>query len=231
MRWLWSFFTSSIGAKVIMALTGSVLVLFILGHMVGNLQVFIGQDALNTYAHFLQSKQGMLWVVRGTLLAFLILHVWSSARLTLDNRAARPVSYQSLKPIRSTFTSRNMFVTGFMVLAFLTYHLLHFTVKVTNPEYGTLVDSAGRPDVYGMVVLGFSQPLIAGTYIVAMVLLGLHLSHAISSTFQSLGINTPKWFWLTDKLGPVVAVIVVVGNLTMPVAALAGRLPLPGGVN
>ena len=125
-----------------------------------------------------------------------------------------------------------MWVTGFVVLAFLTFHLLHFTVRVTHPEYQQLVEHVGpetRPDVYTMVVMGFREPVVAITYVVAMLLLGLHLSHAISSAFQTMGLNTSKYRPITEKVGPVTAVIVVIGNVTMPLAILAGKVPLPPG--
>ncbi len=230
MRWLWNLTISSIGAKVLMALTGVVLVGFVFGHMIGNLQVFVGQETLNNYAVFLHSKPALLWVVRVGLLSCFVVHVIFSARLTLLNQAARPVAYQARKPLRSTFASRNMFVTGFVVLAFLLFHLAHFTWRITHPQYSELTDAAGRFDVYSMVILSFRDPIIAGSYIVAMILLGLHLSHAVSSIFQSLGLNTPLWFALTDKVGPVIAVIVVLGNLSMPIAILAGWVSLPPGV-
>jgi succinate dehydrogenase / fumarate reductase cytochrome b subunit len=233
MRWLIGFLTSSIGAKVLMALTGAILVGFVVGHMVGNLQVFAGQDTLNDYAEFLHSKPLALWLVRLGLLGSFVLHVFFSARLTLLNKAARPVPYANATPLKSTFTSRNMFVTGALVLSFLVYHLLHFTLQATGEGFDALVQDLGggmtRPDVYSMVVLGFQNVWVSLAYIVAMVFLGLHLSHAISSAFQSLGLNTPRFFGITDKLGPIVAVIVVAGNLTMPLSILFGWVQLPGG--
>lgn len=229
MRWLIGFVLSSIGAKILMASTGIVLVAFLFGHMIGNLQVFAGQDTLNAYAAFLHNKPLMLWTVRGFMLACFVLHVFFSARLTLLNQQARPIGYAKQVAIKSTFTSRNMFVTGALVLAFLVFHLLHFTFRTTHPEYASLVDSDGRMDVYAMVVLGFRDPWIAGTYIVAMLLLGLHVSHAVSSIFQTLGLTSKNFFGVTERLGPIVATLLVLGNLTMPIAALVGCLSLPSG--
>jgi succinate dehydrogenase / fumarate reductase cytochrome b subunit len=233
MGWLVRFLTSSIGAKVLMALTGVVLVGFIIGHLAGNLQLYAGQDTLNDYAELLQSKPLLLWLVRTGLLASFLLHVVFSARLTLLNRQARPVAYASYEPLKSSFSSRNMFVTGAMVLAFLIYHLLHFTLLATGEGYEALVQDIGggftRPDVYSMVVLSFQNLWVSLVYIAAMVLLGLHLSHAVSSMFQSLGLNSPRFAGTIEKIGPALAVIVVAGNISMPVAVLLGWIGLPGG--
>ncbi len=229
MRWFWSFFTSSVGAKVIMAVTGVALVAFLIGHMVGNLQVFAGPDKLNAYAEWLHEHVKLLWTVRLGLIAVALVHIYSSLRLTLLNRAARPISYAMHKPVKSTFSSRWMFVTGFLVLAFLIYHLLQFTFVALNPEYAQLVDGLGRKDVYSMVVLGFQNVWVAGSYVIAMVLLGLHLNHAVASMFQTLGVNHPRYNGILHSLGPIAAIVIAVGNITMPVAILLGYVKLPTG--
>ncbi|MBI5507664.1 MAG: succinate dehydrogenase cytochrome b subunit [Deltaproteobacteria bacterium] len=230
MRWLVNLALSSIGAKVVMALTGLVLVAFLVGHMVGNLQVLGGQEPLNAYAAFLHSKPALLWVVRSGLILAAVLHIVSSVRLTWLNNAARPVAYAVKRPILSSFASRNMLVTGLVVFAFLVYHLLQFTWRLTNPAFSQLHDAQGRLDVYSMVVLSFSERLIAGAYVVALLLLGLHLWHAIGSTFQSLGLTTPKYRRLIDAVSLLVCAVLVVGNVSMPVAILMGLVQLPAGV-
>lgn len=220
-----SFFFSSVGAKIVMAVTGFLLAVFVLGHMAGNLQVFAGPEKLNNYAHMLQSLGGLLWVARALLLVTLVLHVWSSTRLTLMNRAARPVPYVNKGNVQTTIASRNMYITGAMILFFLAYHLAQFTFGVTNPDI-MLKDPMGQPNVYGMVVAGFSNPIISGLYIIAMVLLGLHLSHGVSSMFQSIGINRPGYNRFVNAIGPVVAGLIVLGNISMPIAALAGLVTI-----
>jgi len=230
MRWLMNVLTSSIGAKALMAATGLILVLFLVGHMVGNLQLFGGPDMLNGYAEFLHSKPLVLWVVRLGMIAAVLLHILYSIRLTLLNNRARPTAYKLKRPISSTFASRNMFLTGLVVAAFVTYHLLHFTFRATHPAFATLKDAHGRFDVYSMVVQSFSDPLIAGAYIVALVLLGLHLWHAIGSTFQSLGLMSPKLQPIVSAMSLALAGLLVLGNVAMPIAVLLGLVARTQGV-
>lgn len=226
MSGLTKFFYTSVGAKMVMAVTGFLLFAFVLGHMAGNLQVFAGADKLNSYAAFLQSNQVLLWFVRASLLVILVLHVWSSSRLTLDNRAARGTSYVVNKPVKASFPSRNMYLTGAMVFFFVAYHLAHFTLGWTHPEIKAFIDPLGRPDVYRMVVVGFSSVWVSSTYIIAMVLLGIHLWHGASSMFQSLGMTRPRYRGFFDGFGPVFASLIVLGNVSMPIAILAGLVPL-----
>jgi succinate dehydrogenase / fumarate reductase cytochrome b subunit len=216
------FFYSSVGAKVVMAVTGFLLFIYVLGHMLGNWQVFAGPERLNAYAEFLHSHMGLLWTARAVLFVCLVLHVWSASRLTLDNRAARPVSYVVNRPVKAGLASRNMYLTGAMIFFFVTYHILQFTVRVTNPEYATLRDAQGNFNVYAMVVEGFSNPLISAVYIIAMILLGIHLWHGISSMFQSLGLVRPRYRRFVDTLGPAIASIIIVGEIAMPISILAG---------
>lgn len=229
MGWLVKFAKSSIGAKVVMALTGIVLVGFIFGHLAGNLQVFIGQDALNTYAALLHSKPALLWVVRAGLVVAVLMHIGSGIRLSMLNRAARgPEGYRKKQNVKAGLSGRTMALSGVMLLAFLIYHLLHFTVGNVLPEYYILVDSLGRQDVYSMFVSGFQIPAISGSYIVAVVLLGMHLNHGIASMFQSLGLTSARWAPAINILGPVLAWVVIIGNVSMPVAVLMGYITLPG---
>lgn len=224
------FLQSTILSKVVMAATGLLLVLFILGHMIGNLQMYLGQDKMNTYAATLQGLGGMLWLIRAALLLFLVLHVITSVRLKLLNMSARPVPYSKKATVVASLTSRTMMWTGSMIFFFVTYHLLHFTIKATNPMYGELVDATGRHDVYSMVVLGYQNVLISVTYIVAMILLGFHLFHAIASMFQTLGVNHPKYTPMIHGLGAVLAIVIVGGFLSIPFGVLFGWIALPAGV-
>jgi len=228
MSWLWRLVTSSIGAKVLMAVTGLALLGFLVGHLVGNLQVFVGQDVLNTYAKWLHDHHVLIWTARTGVIAAFALHVLSSMRVTLLNQMARPVGYKMKKAVQSTFSSRNMFVTGTLVFAFVTYHLLQFTFLTTNPEYATLVDATGRKDVYTMMLLGFRNNWIAGTYILSMLLLCLHLNHAIGSSLQTLGFNHPRYFAVLRRLTLMFSVALSVGFLTIPIAIQLGYVASTG---
>ena len=217
-------FSSSVGTKFLVALTGIILVLFVIGHMLGNLQIFLGPEAINSYAAFLKSKPGPLWAARFGLLAALVIHVWGITRLTLTNRAARPIGYHISKTVQSTLSSRTMVMSGLVLLAFVICHLLHFTLGMTHPEHFQLRDSLGRHDVYSMTILGFQQPFVSVSYILAMGLLGLHLDHGIASAFQTTGCGRANLRPLLERLGRGVAVIVVVGNIAIPVTTLLGLI-------
>lgn len=230
MNWLVRGLRSSVGTKYLMAISGVALLLFVIAHMAGNLLVFAGQDALNEYAAGIKGLGPLLWVMRAGLLGIALLHVACAARLTLQNRAARPVAYEQLQPLRSTYASRTMVMSGVIILAFVAFHLLHFTLGATHPEHFALQDAQGRHDVYSMVLLGFRQVPVAIAYVVAMVLLGLHLSHGIASLFQTVGWTAPKYRAFTTWTGRGIAALIVLGNCAMPLAALCRVLPLPDGL-
>lgn len=215
---------STVMVKYLVAASGGVLVAFVFAHMVGNLQVYLGPEALNSYAASIQAMGGLLWVARLGLLAALLVHVWGIATLTLRNRAARHAQYEVKRPLLSTFASRHMLLTGLILLSFVTYHLLHFTIGVTDPQHFNLYDSAGRHDVYSMVVHGFRDPGVAFFYILSMVLLGLHLGHGIGSAFRSAGLSGPRLRSTFEGLGRLVAVVVVVGNISIPLTCWMGLL-------
>lgn len=221
---------SSIGSKVVMAVTGLALVLFVIIHMAGNLQMFAGQDAMNQYGVTLRKMPLLLWIARLGLLGIAILHIVISIRLTLANRAARPVRYEREKTVQASRSSRLMIISGLIILAFLIYHLLHLTLGVTDPTNFALHDGQGRHDVYNMVIAGFKNPLIAGGYIIAMVLLFSHLGHGASSWMQTLGWNHPKYNGLIEKIGPVISWLVCLGFISIPVAVLLGILKPVGGM-
>ncbi len=220
MSWLSRGLGSSVGLKFLAAISGLFLLLFVIGHMLGNLQVFIGPEQLNAYAAKLQGLGPGLWVIRFGLLAIFVLHVFVVAKLQTDNWKARPVGYDHLKPLKSTTASRTMIWSGLLIFAFVTYHLLHFTVKSTHMALHQEVD--GMPDVYGMVIHGFQQAPVAIAYIVAMVILFFHLKHGIASLFQSLGWNAPKYRVFTERLGLGVAALILIGNVSMPLLILLG---------
>jgi succinate dehydrogenase / fumarate reductase cytochrome b subunit len=229
MNWFFRGLRTTVGLKLVMGTTGVLLFLFVLAHMLGNLQVFAGPEQLNAYAEHIQDLGPLLWVARVGLLFVFVVHVSSAVALTLRNRAARPVPNQLKRPLASTYASRTMFMSGLVVLAFLVYHLAHLTFGLVDPSAYTLHDAQGRHDVYSMVVRGFQHAPIAVSYVVAMALLAFHLKHGIASLFQSLGFNQPKYRALTERIGLGAAWIVFLGNVSMPLAALFGVVRLPGG--
>jgi succinate dehydrogenase / fumarate reductase cytochrome b subunit len=212
---------SSLGSKYVMAVTGLGLVGFVIVHMLGNLQLFLGPDALNAYAKSLKSIPELLWAARLGLLAIFVLHIVYSIRLTLHNRGARPIPYAFTKQYReATFASRTMIYTGLVLLAFVIFHLAHFTFFLIDPSYMNLVDEQGRHDVYRMTIYGFRNPVVTASYVLAMFFLALHLSHGFQSAFQSLGLNHPRWMSLLKKTSLAIAVIVFTGNISMPLFVL-----------
>jgi len=227
MGWIIKLFRSSVGAKVLMAVTGVALVGFVLAHLAGNLQIYIGREAFNSYAFFLKSKPGLVWAMRLGIIIAALLHILSGLRLAALNRAARgPEGYRKKRHRRAGLFGRSMPLSGLTLLAFIVYHLMHFTLGIAHRQNFERIDALGRHDVYGMFVLGFQNPLISATYVLAMVLLGMHLSHGITSMFQSIGLTAPKYRPLIDRVGPLVSLVVVAGNISMPVAVLTGYITL-----
>ncbi|MCY4534117.1 MAG: succinate dehydrogenase cytochrome b subunit [Bryobacterales bacterium] len=216
--------TSTVGIKYLVAGSGAILVTFVFFHMLGNLQIYLGPDALNSYAELIKSSPGLIWGARTGLLLALMVHVWGIATLSVRNRAARAHGYDIQRPLLSSFASRHMLLTGLVLLAFVVYHLLHFTIGATHPEHFGLYDGQGRHDVYSMVVLGFREPLVSLSYILAMGLLGLHLAHGVGSAFRSAGLSGPRFRSTLEGCGRLLAVIVVAGNISIPLACLAGLL-------
>jgi len=175
-------FRSTLGKKFIMAVTGLGLFAFVILHMLGNLQIFLGPEQINAYGAFLQSKPELVWSARIGLLVIVILHIWSAISLSAENRAARPTKYANARPVGSSYASRTMLMSGLIIFCFIVYHLLHFTVQVpainlTGQNFVQLEDQAHRHDVYRMMVIGFSNVWVSLFYILGMVLLCLHLSH------------------------------------------------------
>lgn len=222
-------FGSSLGKKYIMAISGLALFLFVVVHMLGNLQVFLGPEAINAYGHFLQSKPELVWASRLGLLALVILHIWSAIKLSAENRAARPKPYGYYKVVAASYASRTMLVSGLVILTFVIYHLLHFTVQVeginfTGTNFLKLEDAKHRHDIYNMIVIGFSNPVISIFYIVSMALLSLHLSHGLASMFQSFGWKNRKYGKVIDRFALASAAILIVGYSIIPLAVMIGFL-------
>lgn len=243
-----SFFGSSIGRKILMAVSGLILIGFVVGHLVGNLQVFQGPDHLNGYAVFLRQMGPMLWIARIVIIVAVVVHVWAATVLTLENKSARGSEpYGINHTIRATLSSRTMRLTGYVVLAFLIYHLAHFTwgwaqsatfkenlqhYRLTS-EYrvaGLVAVDAGKDveNVYDMVVLGFSNPVVSLFYIVAVGLLSFHLLHGFDSMFQTLGLRSSRWARGLRTFTILFCLVYFLGNLSIPGAVLTGYLKPSG---
>ena len=221
---------SSVGKKILMAITGFVAFGYIIGHMLGNLQIFIGPDQINTYAKVLHTYPALLWVVRSALIVAFGGHIWLGAQLKLENLAARPTAYERRNTVKATLASRTMIWTGLTVFAFVVYHLLHFTATTINPGFEHLTDAQGRHDTYSMVILGFQSVPVAVMYFLAVGLVCYHLSHGIASMFQSMGWNNRDTEKRLRLISVAISTLVFLGYASVPLAVLLGRLqPLTGG--
>lgn len=220
------FYQSSIGKKILVALTGAMMILFLAGHMLGNLLVFAGPDTLNAYAKKLHDLGPLLWLIRLALLAILVLHIVGTVQLTIANKAARAQAYGVDATRKASKSSRTMIWSGLTILAFLIYHLMHYTWGVANdyynPENARYFLPGGDHNVYNMVIDGFGWAPASLFYIVAMGLLFMHLSHGFASVFQTLGLTTPKSRPVIELTGKAVAAILFAGNALMPLAIMAG---------
>ena len=210
---------------MIVAITGIILILFVIGHLLGNLQIFLGPDWINGYSQHLRDLGPLLWAIRLFLLCTVVVHIYVTIRLAIENRRARPEAYIDKEHVKATFASRHMVMSGLIILAFLIYHLAHLTFRKTDARFALLEpDPLNHYDVYSMMIYGFQNYLVSGFYILGMWLLALHLSHGSSSFFQSLGLNNRT---LTPRLafgGRVFAWLLFVGYTSIPVAVLLGLI-------
>ena len=213
---------TSVGSKVLVALTGLALAGFVVFHMLGNLQVFEGREALNTYAAFLREMPMVLWTARLSLFGVVLLHISMAVRLAWQNRQARPIGYAAREYRRASLASRTMAFTGSLLLLFIIFHLLHLTAGMVDTSFPDRLDAQGHRDVFGKIVHAFQNPLFVAIYLAAQLILGFHLSHALSSSLQTLGIEHPILDRLFRGAGPAVALLVVVGNMTIILAIAFG---------
>lgn len=241
---------SSLGKKYIMALSGLVLSLFVLGHMLGNLQVFGDPYLINAYGYKLQHlPYGLLWIIRLFLLLCVAAHIWAAITLKIENKKARPQDYEVNATVQASLASRTMIMSGLIILIFLIFHLLHYTVRaVPGHEYNhsiltsdgteypaevllikngqTVVDAFGKPlqvhNVHDMMIAGFSYPLISIFYLIGTYLLCMHLSHGVSSMFQSLGLRNEAWRYRLDKFAKVYGWVTFVGYASIPLSIWFG---------
>lgn len=214
------FYDAPIGKKAVMAVTGVVLFGFVLGHMLGNLQIFLPPDGngvypIDAYGEALHHNAPLLWGTRITLLVAVVLHIVSAIQLAQAKNAARPIAYARQKPIVSTYASRTMYWSGPILAAFIVYHLLHFTTGTAHPNFKFL-------SVHANVVSGFSVWYVSVVYIVAMAMLCLHLYHGVWSLFQSLGFAHPRYVPRIRIAAKGFAALVAIGNISIPLAVLLG---------
>lgn len=221
-------FSSSLGKKYLMALTGIVLIGFVFVHMAGNLQMLAGQEQINAYAHSLQSLPWfVLWGSRLFLLACVVLHAWTAFALIAENRKARPRPNEVEVTKKAGWSSLYMGLTGSILLSFIVFHLLHYTIRIIYPEYDKMTTIVGSPDgseihdVYKMVLSGFRFEAVSVFYVVSMFLLCRHLAHGVSSVFQSLGIRSESWRSRLEMAAEGYAWLIFVGFSIVPVAVLA----------
>jgi succinate dehydrogenase / fumarate reductase cytochrome b subunit len=214
-----SFLGSTVGRKIVMAVTGLILFGFVVGHMAGNMQVYLGAEALNAYAEGLRHilHGAGIWIARGTLLAAAALHVWAFVGLSSRSMAARAVGYREKQHQKSTFASRTMRISGIAIAAFVVYHLLHLTTGSVHPDFVP-------GDAYHNFVAGFQRRGASAAYIVAMLFLGLHLWHGVWSVFQTLGLSHPRYRSMARGFASAITFVIVAGNLSFPIAVLTGLI-------
>ncbi|MFZ4775789.1 MAG: succinate dehydrogenase cytochrome b subunit [Terrimicrobiaceae bacterium] len=220
-----SWLFSSIGKKTIVALTGIILVMFVAGHLLGNFTIYLGRDWLNWYAAHLQSLGPLLWVIRLVLLGVVGSHILFTMLLWKENQAARPKKYIASDPIKTTVFARTMRLSGLIVLAFIIFHLAHFTAGLVDPSFKNMeamLDGHEVHDCYGMVVKGFSNVPVVILYIVGLTLLTMHLSHGLGSLFQTLGITNRKLRPVLEIATRGIAWLLYLGYISIPLSVLTG---------
>ena len=200
-----------------MAVTGVILFLFVVGHLLGNLQIFAGPERLNAYAAFLKSTGEILWAVRVVLLVALVLHIVAAVQVSLASKRARPIPYAVKKNVETGYAARTMLWSGPLIFVYVVYHLAMFTFLATGPGYSPT-------DVYRNEVLAFRVPAISAVYVLAIVFLGMHLYHGAWSMLHTLGASNPRYRVLRRKVAPAVAIAITVGYIAIPVAVLAGLI-------
>lgn len=210
-----NFMYSTVGKKIVMSLTGAMLLSFVLIHMLGNLQLYAGPTKLNAYAAFLKSAPMLLWGARLMLLCVVSLHVLIGITLAYRNFRSRPIAYTKYRSHPYAWVSRNVLWAGLLIAGFVAYHLLHFTLGVVHPSFDS-------DNVYQNVILGFSYWPASLCYGIAMIGLGLHVYHGAWSMFQSVGIDAPRQGLWRRYFATAVTILILAGNLSFPIAVLFG---------
>ncbi len=216
--------TSTVGRKILMAVTGLLLAGFITVHLLGNMSVFAGSEAINIYAEKLHSLGPIVWIFRGIMLALFAVHITFGIQLSMENSSASPEAYAIKKKLKTTFAAESMIYTGVILLMFLVYHLLHFTMHVVHTDATAAIQNLvnGRPDVFSMVKLSFEKVFVSLVYIAAMFALFFHLSHGLSSFVQTLGFNNGPSQDKVIAVGKLVAVVFLIGYVMIPFVFLVG---------
>jgi succinate dehydrogenase / fumarate reductase, cytochrome b subunit len=220
------FYDAPIGKKAVMAVTGVILVGYVVAHLLGNLQIYSpNPDQINTYAAFLHNPNNavLLWTARIILLAAVILHITASVQLFRQNRAARPVAYYKKDDLPTSYAARTMIWSGPIVAAFVIFHVLHLTAGAILPTHD-LGGNPATPDVRYNVISGFQNYAVSGFYIFAMILLCMHLYHGMWSMLQSLGISHPRYTPKLKKASAILAILIAIGNCSIPIAVMTGLL-------
>jgi len=228
MRRVVALYRSSVGKKILMAFTGFIWFGFLIGHMAGNLKAFQGADAFNEYAHHLRifgepilPEEGFLWAFRALMLAAFVIHAWLAWETSRSSWAARGSRYRQQKSLNFDFASGLMRWGGVLILVFLVYHILHMTTGTVHPAFDA--GGPGRiPDAYHNLVVGLSNPLVAGFYALTLLAIGLHLYHGVWSMFQTLGANHPKYVGYRRPLAVLAAIVIFLGFVSIPVSVLTG---------
>jgi len=215
--------SDSIGRKAVMAITGLLMVLFVVGHLLGNLTIFAGLNGLNAYAEKLHALAPVVWGTRVVMVTAVLLHLVISIQITLENEAATPSKYAVTRLLKATFAGRTMIYSGLALGAFIVYHLAHFTLHWT-PGVVVIPDALNRADVFAMVTGAFKGFFIAAIYLLAVVSLFLHLSHGVQSTFQSLGLNNDVSAPRFGVFGRGLSIVFLIGYGAIPLAVLFGLL-------
>jgi succinate dehydrogenase / fumarate reductase cytochrome b subunit len=213
------FWASTNGQKVVMAVTGVILYLFVIAHLLGNLQIYAGPERLNSYGRLLHALPELLWSARIILILSVLLHIWAAVMLATRKIQARPIGYAQKRNVASTYASRTMYWSGPILLAFVIYHLLNLTAGVSHPG-GKFIEE----DVYHNVVTGFRVWYVSASYIFSMILLGLHLRHGFWSMFQSVGFNHPRHTPVLKQTALVLALLISLGYISIPVNVMLGVL-------
>ena len=209
------FFSSTLGKKWLMAVTGIILFGFVVGHMLGNLQIYLGQEQLDHYAELLQANKPFLWAFRSVLLFCVSVHIWAAVVIWLRNRSARPVKYKMFQPPGLDYAARTMVWSGPIIALFIVFHILDFTVGTTNPDFI-------KGEVYHNVIASFSNPAIALVYMAANLLLAFHLYHGLWSLFQTFGWDHPRFGWIRRALAIFFSALIGAANISIPLAVLTG---------
>jgi len=217
---------STVVRKLAMAITGLMLIGYLAIHMIGNLTIYMGEDGINNWGLGLHAMPALLWAARIVLLVGFFMHIANGIGLTLQNKAARPQKYAKKSDQRATLYSKTMILSGVGILAFVVYHVMHFTLHTFNPEFGSFEDAAGRHDIFKMVVTAFDKGSMVAVYVIAMIGVMAHLTHGFGSMLQTFGLTNKNTLPATEKSSTLFAWLLLIGFLSIPLSILLGWINL-----